>query len=77
MFLFGANIAAESPDIKEISTAIPPKMPLEIDPAIISLVALSESYAKYYLGLQIVSAKHRLLMKKVLQFEITWKAFLK
>ena len=37
MLLFGANIAAESPDINEISTAMPPKTPLEINPPIISV----------------------------------------
>ena len=33
----GANIEAESPDINEISTAMPLKTPPEINPAIISL----------------------------------------
>ena len=37
VFLLGANIEAESPDINEISTAIPPKTPLEINPAMTSL----------------------------------------
>ena len=37
VFLLGANIEAESPDINDISTVMPPKTPLEINPPIISL----------------------------------------
>ena len=37
VFLPGANIEAESPDIIEISTAMPPNTPLEINPPMISV----------------------------------------